>query len=41
MTGEESTFSYNFLIWCENFVRETPVDGEKRDETTKNRFGNA
>ena len=35
MTGEESTSSYNFLTWRENFVRETPMDDEKSDETTK------
>lgn len=35
MTGEENTYSYNFLPWRENFVTETPVDDEKSDETTK------
>ena len=35
MTGEENTYSYNFLTWRENIVTETPVDNEKSDETTK------
>ena len=35
MTGEENTYSYNFLTWRENIVTETPVDDEKSDETTK------
>lgn len=35
MTGEENTYSYNFLTWRENIVTETPVDDVKSDETTK------
>ena len=35
MTGEEITFSYNFLTWRENIVTVTPVDDGKSDETTK------
>ena len=31
MTGEENTYSYNFLTWRENIVTETPVDDEKSD----------
>ena len=42
MTGEENTYSYNFLTWRENIVTETPVDDEKSDETNKkNRFGSS
>ena len=35
MTGEENTYSYNFLTWRENIVTESPVDDEKSVEPTK------